>query len=154
MKIKIMDSAVAALAAAGEADCLRSSWLLLKVVHNLLQHPEDPRYQRIRATTDAVRALLAMPGVTAMLAHLGFVDEGEFFVLPAPDPVRLAAAFDALTALRRTFDSIEALELFAVRLAAAGGLRGGGGGGEERFTLCVVVTVVFGGPLTRLLDGH
>ncbi len=94
---------------------MRSSWLLLKVVDNVLRHPGEAKYERVRVTSDAVRAVVAMPAVADVFAALGFVLDGEHYVLQAPDPARLQVAFDALVALRRSFDAIEAYELFAVR---------------------------------------
>lgn len=94
---------------------MRGTWLLLKVIHNILVHPDEAKYRKLRTSSETVTQLLALPGVTELLLHLGFTREATHFVLPSPDLCALAAAVDALTALRRRFHTLEAFEIFQVR---------------------------------------
>jgi len=71
---------------------------LAKVLGNITASP-DPKFRKLRTTNPKINALLATSGVRAVLIGAGFVEEGEFLVLPETAGAEGAqAALDALVA--------------------------------------------------------
>eukprot|EP00762_Andalucia_godoyi_P008305 ANDGO_07339.mRNA.1 Thioredoxin-2 len=75
-------------------------------VSNLLQHPEDPKFAKIRKGNPAFATrVAAVAGGVAFLRGVGFVDDGEFltfrgFVDPARDPDARELNMEILLAAR------------------------------------------------------
>ena len=55
-----------------------------KLVRNCAQNPREEKYRRVRTTNHKVHAVLvAVDGAMSVMATMGWVQEGEFLVLPA-----------------------------------------------------------------------
>lgn len=101
----------------GEKPCMQASRLLLTVLRNVLLHPEQTKYRRLKTTSENVARLLAIDGVCDLLEMLGFVRHDQSYVVEGePDLVAFQAAVDQLVLTRRRFPSIEAWEIFADQL--------------------------------------
>ena len=62
---------------------LSSSEILLKFAENILQHPTEAKYRKIRVANERVeRHLLVVTGGMQCLFDMGFVEDGEFLTLP------------------------------------------------------------------------
>jgi len=56
--------------------------LLSKILGNIVQNPDEPKYKRLRTSNAKINALLQTRGVRALLIGCGFVEEGDALVLP------------------------------------------------------------------------
>eukprot|EP00918_Siedleckia_nematoides_P035321 GHVU01076734.1.p1 GENE.GHVU01076734.1~~GHVU01076734.1.p1 ORF type:complete len:185 (+),score=55.44 GHVU01076734.1:26-556(+) len=55
-----------------------------KLVRNCAQNPGEEKYRKIRLTNDKIAAVLvAVEGAKAAMLAMGWVEDGEFLVLPA-----------------------------------------------------------------------
>lgn len=78
--------------------------LLAKILNNILAAPAEEKFRRLRTSNAKINALLATKGVRAILIGAGFVEEGEFLVLPtdaAVDGVETASSQLAAQAAER-----------------------------------------------------
>merc|ERR1740138_859509 len=72
---------------------------LQKLLGNIIDSPDEAKYRKLRTTNAKIGALLATLGVRAVLVGAGFVEQGEFLVLPEEAAVDgVQAALDALAA--------------------------------------------------------
>jgi len=72
---------------------------LQKLLGNIVANPTEGKFRKLRTTNAKISALLATLGVRAVLVGAGFVEEGEFLVLPESAAVDgVQAALDALAA--------------------------------------------------------
>jgi len=70
---------------------------LQKLLGNIVASPDDPKFRKLRTTNAKISALLATLGVRAVLIGAGFIEQGEFLVLPEAAAVDgVQAALDAL----------------------------------------------------------
>jgi len=73
--------------------------MLCKVVENIVKAPAEPKYRKLRTTNEKINALLLAPGACQLLLGCGFVEDGEFLVLPEAAAIEpLAAALSGLRA--------------------------------------------------------
>jgi len=79
----------------GDFDAASST--LNKVLGNIVASPDEAKYRKLRTSNAKISALLATRGVRAVLVGAGFVEEGEFLVLP--EAADVAGAQAALAAL-------------------------------------------------------
>ena len=67
---------------------------LSKILTNIVNSPEDPKYRKLRTSNEKIKMLLSPPGAKQLLIGSGFVEEGEYLVLPEDvtdvAPVQLA----------------------------------------------------------------
>ena len=94
------------LAEAREGDFGAAHAVLLKLLGNIVAHPDELKYRRLRTTNAKIAALLQTRGVRALLIGLGFVEEGaDSLVLPeAASTSVVQTGLTALDALAvRTF---------------------------------------------------
>lgn len=82
---------ISMLADAREGDFASAYGTLSKLLGNIVASP-DPKFRKLRTTNPKIGALLATRGVRAVLIGAGFVEEGEFLVLPESATVEGAAA--------------------------------------------------------------
>jgi hypothetical protein len=118
-------SALEALLSAPNAE--RAVPTLQTLFLNILCSPDEPKFRRLRASNPALQAkLLSVAGAVELLRAVGFVEEGDFFVLAPglalPQAVieRIAAVAEELAAAAPTADEAG---------GGGGGDAGGGGGG-------------------------
>jgi hypothetical protein len=118
-------SALEALLSAPNAE--RAVPTLQTLFLNILCSPDEPKFRRLRASNPALQAkLLSVAGAVELLRAVGFVEEGDFFVLAPglalPQAVieRIAAVAEELAATAPTADEAG---------GGGGGDAGGGGGG-------------------------
>jgi len=72
---------------------------LQKLLGNVIASPDESKFRKLRTSNAKIGALLATRGVRALLIGAGFVEEGEFLVLPDAAAVTgVQAALDALAA--------------------------------------------------------
>lgn len=71
---------------------------LAKILSNIVGAPVEPKYRKLRTTNEKIKQLLAALGAKQMLVGSGFVEEGEFLVLP--DDAELVPVQHALDGLR------------------------------------------------------
>lgn len=57
--------------------------LLARVLGNIVGAPTEDKFRRLKKSNAKIGALLAVSGVKALLTGVGFVEEGDFYVLPA-----------------------------------------------------------------------
>ena len=70
---------------------------LSKILANILGSPAEAKYRKLRTTNEKIKALLSARGATQLLIGSGFVEEGEFLVLPeAADLAIVQQALDGL----------------------------------------------------------
>ena len=70
-----------------------------KIVGNVVNAPEEPKYKRLKTTNAKIKALCSTPGARQLLVGSGFVEEEEALALPADaDIAPMQAALQALTA--------------------------------------------------------
>ena len=68
-----------------------------KILANIVNSPAEAKYRKLRTTNEKIKALLAARGATQLLVGSGFVEEGEFLVLPeAADVAPVQLALDGL----------------------------------------------------------
>jgi len=72
--------------------------LLCKVLGNIVASPAEPKFRKLRTTNEKIKGLLATKGVRALLIGAGFVEEGEFLVVP--EGADVAGVQAALTQLQ------------------------------------------------------
>lgn len=53
-----------------------------KVLTNIVNAPLEPKYRKLRTTNEKIKLLLSAAGVKQFLLGSGFVEDGEFLVLP------------------------------------------------------------------------
>ena len=83
--------------------------VLVKVLGNLVAHPDDAKYRKLRTSNAKVQAMLATKGVRALLVGSGFVEEADALLnAEGADVATVRAGLEAL------------LRLKASRAAAAG----------------------------------
>lgn len=56
--------------------------MLSKILANIVKAPTEPKYRKLRTTNEKIKLLLSAPGAKQLLLGSGFVEEGEFMVLP------------------------------------------------------------------------
>lgn len=71
---------------------------LSKILSNIVASPVEPKYRRLRTTNEKIKLLLSASGARQLLVGSGFVEEGEFLVLP--EGANVAAVELALGGLR------------------------------------------------------
>lgn len=71
---------------------------LSKILSNIVTSPAEPKYRRLRTTNEKIKLLLSASGARQLLVGSGFVEEGEFLVLP--EGANVAAVELALGGLR------------------------------------------------------
>jgi len=82
---------------------------LQKILGNIIAAPTEAKYRKIRTTNPKIGQLLATRGVRAVLIGAGFVEEGEFLVLPeALSADGATAALAALAAQQTERDHADA----------------------------------------------
>jgi len=55
---------------------------LVKLIGNILQHPDEPKYRKLRTSNEALRArVFSVPAAMDFLRSAGFVEDGEFLIL-------------------------------------------------------------------------
>lgn len=69
-----------------------ASGILNKILANIQKSPEEEKYRKIRGSNPKIAEMLATSGIKAILTGAGFVQEGEFFTLPAGANLDLVAA--------------------------------------------------------------
>merc|ERR1719203_1579272 len=85
-------------ARAGEFDA--ASGTCLKILQNIIDSPQEPKYRRLRTSNNKIAMLLATQGVRALLIGAGFVEETDALVLPIEAEVdSVVAAITGLQAL-------------------------------------------------------
>ncbi|OWF52816.1 peptide-N(4)-(N-acetyl-beta-glucosaminyl)asparagine amidase-like [Mizuhopecten yessoensis] len=74
----------------GKEDFLTASDILLKFADNIINHPNDPKYRKIRLSNPTVEnKLLPVSGALECLFEMGFIEDGEFLTFPASIPPTL-----------------------------------------------------------------
>jgi len=72
---------------------------LSKILGNIVGAPTEAKYRKLRTTNEKIKQLLSALGTRQLLLGSGFVEEGEFLVLPeAADVSLLQPALDGLRA--------------------------------------------------------
>jgi len=90
---------ISMLADAREGEFASAQGTLVKVLGNIHSNPSEPKYRKLRQSNQKIAELLATRGVRAVLQGAGFVQEGEFLVLPEDAPIEpVTAAIAALEA--------------------------------------------------------
>ena len=90
---------ISMLADAREGDFDAAKGTLDKLLANIVANPSEAKFRKIRTTNPKIGALLATRGVRAVLVGAGFLEQGEFLVLPDEAPSTGAeAAIAALAA--------------------------------------------------------
>ena len=56
--------------------------VLSKILGNIVANPTEAKYRKLRVSNAKIGAMLATRGVRAILIGAGFVEEGDFLVLP------------------------------------------------------------------------
>jgi len=57
--------------------------VLEKMVRNIIHHPAEERFRRLRTSNEKLAPLFGLAGITEVMCHMGWQAEGEFIVLPA-----------------------------------------------------------------------
>jgi len=86
------------LAEAREGDFGAAHAVLLKLLGNIVAHPDELKYRRLRTTNAKIAALLQTRGVRALLIGLGFVEEGADSLV-MPEAASTSVVQTGLTAL-------------------------------------------------------
>merc|ERR1712070_1094991 len=86
------------LAEAREGDFGAAHAVLLKLLGNIVAHPDELKYRRLRTTNAKIAALLQTRGVRALLIGLGFVEEGADSLV-MPEAASASVVQTGLTAL-------------------------------------------------------
>lgn len=71
---------------------------LSKILSNIVNSPAEPKYRKLRTTNEKIKRLLSASGARQLLVGSGFVEEGEFLVLPEADVAPVQFALDGLGA--------------------------------------------------------
>lgn len=97
----------------GEFDA--ASNLLRKILTNIIDNPQEPKFRKLRTTNAKIATLLATRGVRALLVGAGFDEEGaDALVMPeALGPEGAAAALEGLGELVAARVDAAAAELAA-----------------------------------------
>ncbi|XP_015116547.1 peptide-N(4)-(N-acetyl-beta-glucosaminyl)asparagine amidase [Diachasma alloeum] len=62
--------------------------VLWELCENIIKHPQDPKYRRIRVANPVIaEKLLPASGAVECLFEIGFQEDGEFFSLPTDSPL-------------------------------------------------------------------
>mmetsp|Transcript_595 Transcript_595/g.1487 ORF Transcript_595/g.1487 Transcript_595/m.1487 type:complete len:349 (-) Transcript_595:48-1094(-) len=56
--------------------------LLETLARNIIQHPAEEKYRRLRTTNEKLRPLFSLPGASEIVMEMGFQVEGDFMILP------------------------------------------------------------------------
>lgn len=56
--------------------------LLETLTRNVIQHPTEEKFRRVRATNEKLAPLFGTPGIYDVMAEMGWQKEGDFVVLP------------------------------------------------------------------------
>jgi len=73
--------------------------ILNKILANVVANPDAEKFRSLRTTNAKIAAMLATKGVRAILIGVGFVEMGEFMLLPSEAPTApLQDAIDRLAA--------------------------------------------------------
>jgi len=71
--------------------------LLRKILGNVVTHPGEEKYRKLRASNAKIASLLATRGVRALLRGAGFEEDGDFLTLALETPADgVQAAIDKL----------------------------------------------------------
>lgn len=87
---------------------------IARVFSNILANPDEPKYNKLRVSNPAIAAILDADGARELLLIFGFVQEGDFLVLPSGPPRAAAAALGD-----RVIAAAVSAEVFAAPSAAA-----------------------------------
>jgi hypothetical protein len=102
--------------AASLAEMGKSDWelqekaysILLKVLKNILQNPNEEKFRSMKASSAALMKVLCVPGGEAVLLAAGFVNNGETFSLSGAD---LSACTTAVAAVEEHANKAKMNEL-------------------------------------------
>jgi len=72
--------------------------ILLKVLQNILQNPNEEKFRSIKASSAALMKVLCVPGGEAVLLAAGFTNDGEKFSLGGADLSACTAVVSAVEA--------------------------------------------------------
>ena len=84
--------------------------ILVKVLGNLVAHPDDAKYRKLRTSNAKVQAMLATKGVRALLVGSGFAEEPDALNAETADVAAVQAALEALQALHASRAAQEAAQ--------------------------------------------
>ena len=84
--------------------------VLVKVLGNLVAHPDDAKYRKLRTSNAKVQAMLATKGVRALLVGSGFAEEPDALNAETADVAAVQAALEALQALHASRAAQEAAQ--------------------------------------------
>ncbi|XP_069137511.1 peptide-N(4)-(N-acetyl-beta-glucosaminyl)asparagine amidase-like [Argopecten irradians] len=74
----------------GKEDFLTASEILLKFADNIINHPNEPKYRKIRLANPIIEnKLLPVSGALECLFEMGFIEDGEFLTFPTNIPPTL-----------------------------------------------------------------
>ncbi|XP_033749677.1 peptide-N(4)-(N-acetyl-beta-glucosaminyl)asparagine amidase-like [Pecten maximus] len=74
----------------GKDEFLTASEILLKFADNIINHPNDPKYRKIRLANPTIEnKLLPVSGALECLFEMGFIEDGEFLTFPTNIPPTL-----------------------------------------------------------------
>ncbi|XP_060064096.1 peptide-N(4)-(N-acetyl-beta-glucosaminyl)asparagine amidase-like [Ylistrum balloti] len=74
----------------GKEEFLTASEILLKFADNIINHPNDSKYRKIRLSNPTVEnKLLPVSGALECLFEMGFIEDGEFLTFPTNIPPTL-----------------------------------------------------------------
>jgi parvulin-like peptidyl-prolyl isomerase len=83
--------------------------MLSKILGNIVASPGEPKYRKLRVTNEKIAQLLSAAGARPLLLGSGFVEDGEFLVVPeAADIAPLQQALDGLRANQKSKRDAEA----------------------------------------------
>jgi len=110
---------ISMLSEAREGEFSTVKQTLDKLLANIVAQPTEAKFRKIRTTNPKIGALLATRGVRAILIGAGFVEEGEFLVLPeaasAEGPEAALAALAAQAVEREQAESARKASEIAAR---------------------------------------
>jgi len=93
--------------------------VLVKVLGNICQSPDEAKFRRLRTSNAKINTLLQTSGVRALLVGCGFVEEGDALVLPETASTDAVAAglsgLQALHASRLETENAQKQEAMAAR---------------------------------------
>jgi len=98
------------LSEALEGDFGAAFGVLVKVLGNLVAHPGDTKYRKLKTSNAKVQAMLATKGVRALLVGSGFVEEPDALNAETADVAAVQAALEALHALHASRAAQEAAQ--------------------------------------------
>ena len=63
-------------------ECTPGITLALKLVNNILSHPDDPKYRKLKCSSQALQKLVGLDGGNELLAAFGFETDADELTLP------------------------------------------------------------------------